>query len=132
MEISTSPTGATDRSGWDQPLRLVDHQRSPAHGSNAGWQQRSHYGNAQQRWVFNFVAGVNDSSFPVQTATQSLSITITQNIYGNGPGGPILVLANTANPFSTYYAEILLAEGLNEFALEDIRPWTVEPCQTMT
>ena len=70
--------------------------------------------------VFNFVAGVNDSSVPVQTATQSLSITITQNIYGNGPGGPILVLANTANPFSTYYAEILLAEGLNEFALEDI------------
>ena len=69
--------------------------------------------------VFNFLASVSDSSDPVQTATQPLSITIT-NIYGNGPGGPILVLANTANPFSTYYAEILLAEGLNEFALEDI------------
>jgi len=66
--------------------------------------------------VFNFLASVSDSSDPVQTATQPLSITIT-NIYGNGPGGPILVLANTANPFSTYYAEILLAEGLNEFAL---------------
>jgi hypothetical protein len=70
--------------------------------------------------VFNFVAGVSDSSDPVHTATQPLSIAITTNIYGNGPGGPILVLANAANPFSSYYAEILLAEGMNEFALEDI------------
>ena len=69
--------------------------------------------------IFNFVASVGDSSDPVQTASRSLSITIT-NIYGQGPGGPILVLASTANPFSTYYAEILLAEGLNEFALKDI------------
>ena len=71
--------------------------------------------------VFNFVASVGDSSVPVQQiATQSLSITITNSFYPEGSGGPILVLANTANPFSTYYAEILLAEGLNEFALKDI------------
>jgi hypothetical protein len=70
--------------------------------------------------LFNFVAGVGDSSDPRQTATQPLSITITKDIYGNGPGGPILVLANTTNHFSSYCAEILLAEGLNEFALKDI------------
>jgi hypothetical protein len=70
--------------------------------------------------VFPFIVSVSDSSTPApQTGTGSLSITIT-NIYGQGPGGPILVLANAANPFSTYYAEILLAEGLNEFALQDI------------
>jgi Bacterial Ig-like domain/Purple acid Phosphatase, N-terminal domain/RTX calcium-binding nonapeptide repeat (4 copies) len=33
----------------------------------------------------------------------------------DGPGGPILVISRAANPFSNYYAEILRAEGLNEF-----------------
>lgn len=37
-----------------------------------------------------------------------------------GPGGPILVIASSENPFSYYYAEILRAEGLNEFAVADI------------
>ena len=37
-----------------------------------------------------------------------------------GPGGPILVVGSTANPFSRYYAEILRAEGLNAFAVADI------------
>ncbi len=37
-----------------------------------------------------------------------------------GPGGPILVLASAGNPFSSYYAEILRAEGLNEFAVADV------------
>ena len=35
-------------------------------------------------------------------------------------GEPILVVTAPANPFSTYYAEILRAEGLNEFATSDI------------
>ncbi len=37
-----------------------------------------------------------------------------------GPGGPILVIANSADPFSRYYAEILRAEGLNEFKVTDL------------
>ncbi|MGC1850804.1 MAG: N,N-dimethylformamidase beta subunit family domain-containing protein, partial [Solirubrobacterales bacterium] len=37
-----------------------------------------------------------------------------------GPGGPILVIANAANPFSRYYAEILRAEGLNQFTITEI------------
>jgi N,N-dimethylformamidase beta subunit-like protein/uncharacterized protein DUF4082/Big-like domain-containing protein/Calx-beta domain-containing protein/purple acid phosphatase-like protein len=37
-----------------------------------------------------------------------------------GPGGPILVISSTANPFSQYYAEILRAEGLNEFNVTDV------------
>ena len=40
--------------------------------------------------------------------------------YNGGPGGPILVVTNSANPFTEYYAEILLTEGLNYFALRDI------------
>ncbi len=37
-----------------------------------------------------------------------------------GPGGPILVISTAANPFSRYYAEILRAEGLNEFKVTDL------------
>jgi hypothetical protein len=37
-----------------------------------------------------------------------------------GPGGPILVISTSANPFSRYTVEILRAEGLNEFAVSDI------------
>ena len=40
---------------------------------------------------------------------------------GNGPGGPILVVANDGeNRFGRYYAELLRAEGLNEFAVEGV------------
>ncbi len=38
----------------------------------------------------------------------------------SGSGGPILLIENAANPFSTYVPEILRAEGLNEFATADI------------
>ncbi len=37
-----------------------------------------------------------------------------------GPGGPILVVSTTTNPFSRYAVEILRAEGLNEFSARDI------------
>ena len=37
-----------------------------------------------------------------------------------GPGGPILVIAQPTNPFTRYYAEILRTEGLNAFAVADI------------
>jgi hypothetical protein len=37
-----------------------------------------------------------------------------------GPGGPIAVIGSAENPFGRYYAEILRAEGLNEFTATDI------------
>jgi hypothetical protein len=37
-----------------------------------------------------------------------------------GPGGPILIVASDASPFSRYYAEILRAEGLTAFAVMDL------------
>ncbi len=37
-----------------------------------------------------------------------------------GPGGPVLVVTSSANPFSTYLAEILRTEGLNAFAVADL------------
>jgi hypothetical protein len=38
----------------------------------------------------------------------------------DGPGGPILVVASSSNPFGRYYAEILRTEGLNAFTATDI------------
>ena len=38
----------------------------------------------------------------------------------HGPGGPILVVVDQRRPFGHYYAEILRAEGLNEFAVADV------------
>jgi hypothetical protein len=43
-----------------------------------------------------------------------------QSTPGQGPGGPILVVVDSADPFGRYYAEILHAEGLNEFTVADI------------
>jgi hypothetical protein len=37
-----------------------------------------------------------------------------------GPGGPILIVSSSTNPFSRYYAEILRNEGFNEFTAMDI------------
>ena len=36
------------------------------------------------------------------------------------PGGPILVVTSSADPFGWYYTEILHAEGLNEFGMADV------------
>lgn len=37
-----------------------------------------------------------------------------------GPGGPIAVVTSAGNPYSTYLAEVLRTEGLNEFATIDV------------
>jgi hypothetical protein len=42
-----------------------------------------------------------------------------QSSPGDGPGGPILVVTDPTDPVGHYYAEILRAEGLNEFAVTD-------------
>ncbi len=46
--------------------------------------------------------------------------TMPDNPYGAGPGGPILVLTDGTNSFNAYYAEIMLTEGLNAFALKNV------------
>ncbi len=49
-----------------------------------------------------------------------------QSAPGQGPGGPILVVVDPTDPFGRYYAEILRAEGLNEFAVADVSTVTPE------
>jgi len=63
--------------------------------------------------TFSFTVQVTDSSNPGQTTTKALSIVIDLS-------PPILIISSASNPFSGYYAEILRAEGFNEFAMSDI------------
>jgi hypothetical protein len=65
-------------------------------------------------------SGVADINGAKMTSDYSWSFkTISPDFYAGGPGGSILIVTNAANPFSTYYAEILLNEGLNQFSLKD-------------
>ncbi len=57
----------------------------------------------------------------------ALALTLALGLAGRAaaalpapPGGPILVITDSSNPFTQYYAEILRAEGLNEYAVADI------------
>ncbi len=51
----------------------------------------------------------------IQPNAQAVALPLDQ-----GPGGPVLVIQNTANKFSRYYSEILRAEGYNTFATADV------------
>ncbi|MCL4785697.1 MAG: CehA/McbA family metallohydrolase, partial [Verrucomicrobia bacterium] len=62
--------------------------------------------------IFNFTVQASDAGSPSATASRSFSIAVVLP-------SPILVLTNAANPFTAYYSEILLTEGLNSFALAD-------------
>ena len=46
--------------------------------------------------------------------------TMSYGAKGGGPGGPILVITDSANRFSEFYAEVLLTEGLNAFSMRPI------------
>ena len=45
---------------------------------------------------------------------------VADNAADAAPGGPILVVTSTTNGFTRYLAEILQAEGLNEYATADV------------
>jgi hypothetical protein len=68
--------------------------------------------------VVLMVRAVDDSG-NIETPVQR-SVQVISGDPNVGPGGPILVVTSTANPFTRYYAEILRNEGVNEFALQDI------------
>jgi methionine-rich copper-binding protein CopC len=59
--------------------------------------------------------GVIDSGSGTLASDYTFSFTTAADP-SNGPGGPILVITKATNPYNSYYAEILRAEGLNEFA----------------
>ena len=68
-------------------------------------------------------SGVKDRAGNALAADESWSFT-TAAPPGpgpdEGPGGPVLVIAKSSNPFSRYFAEILRAEGFNAFTVRDV------------
>ncbi|MGB7979561.1 MAG: DUF4082 domain-containing protein [Candidatus Nanopelagicales bacterium] len=48
-------------------------------------------------------------------APLAAAIPAADSPLASGPGGPILIVTESSDPFSQYYAEILRAEGLNAF-----------------
>ena len=70
--------------------------------------------------VIGSASGAADAAGNPLAADYNWSFSTLGPPPNEGPGGPILVLSSAANPFSRYYAEILRAEGLNEFTATDI------------
>lgn len=67
--------------------------------------------------------GVKDAAGNPLPADQSFSFSTVDPAPGNpgdGPGGPILVIHSASNPYSRFTAEMLRAEGFNNFAVMDI------------
>ncbi|TAH32216.1 DUF4082 domain-containing protein [Candidatus Saccharibacteria bacterium] len=66
-------------------------------------------------------SGVKDNAGNALAADYTWSFTTSNALNPDqGYGGPILVVTNTGNKFSSYYAEILRAEGYNSFATADV------------
>lgn len=67
--------------------------------------------------------GVKDAAGNALPADATYSFSTVDPAPGNpgdGPGGPILVVYSASNPFSRFTAEMLRAEGFNNFAVMDI------------
>jgi|GEM_PF-1498929 len=121
IATTTLPVGATNQayaatltaSGGLAPLTwsVIGGALPPGLSINSGSGVIS--GTPTMAGPFNFTVQVADSSVPPETATRALAIAVTQP-------APILILTNAANPFTAYYPEILLTEGLNSFALGNI------------
>lgn len=76
-----------------------------------------------QQYTARLSASVSDPAGTTLGTEQSWTFTVGSALSGDltqGPGGPLLVITSTANKYSTYYAEILRAEGLNYFDVKDI------------
>src|SRR5262249_33914039 len=64
------------------------------------------------------------------TSTFSTASTTAPPPVGQGPGGPLLVITSAQSPFSTFYAEVLSADGLSRSSGADIS--TITPAVLAT
>jgi hypothetical protein len=59
-------------------------------------------------------------------ASTGRPVAVVPEVVARGPGGPVLVVVDRQRPFSSYLAEILLAEGLNAFEVADVSALSAE------
>ncbi len=72
---------------------------------------------------FNVQTRAADNSRNLEASSAGITKTVAAIVLSSptiGPGGPIMVVTNSANPFTQYYAEILRTEGFNAFTMTDI------------
>jgi hypothetical protein len=74
----------------------------------------------QTTYTAKVKAAVTDSFGNPMGQDYTWSFTTAAAPANGGPGGPILVISSSQNPFSRYYGEILYNEGLNEFTVQDV------------
>jgi hypothetical protein len=65
--------------------------------------------------TYSMTIQVKESSKDKLTVARAFTLFVT-----SAPQFPILVVTDPANPFTQYYSEILLAEGLNSYAVQDL------------
>ena len=63
---------------------------------------------------------MSGNAIPTDFVSTFTTAAAAPAVLNEGPGGPILIVTSTANPFPRYYEEILRTEGLNEFTATDI------------
>ncbi len=95
-------------------------QRGHAHRDAHADAARSFRRRPTRRSVIGGPGGVADLAGNPMSADVVWSFTTAAPPADDGPGGPILVIGSSANPFGRYYGEILRAEGLNEYRGTDI------------
>jgi WD40 repeat protein len=118
--LAFSPDGNAVASGsLDGQVRIWNPGTGKPQQILRGKRQAGTSGGATQRIVPNDTAGSSALAEGTSPFTVAPGATAAQSL-ANGPGGPILVITSTTNPFGGYYAEILRNEGLNAFATMDI------------
>jgi hypothetical protein len=77
------------------------------------------YGSKYTATLKGGASGITDAAGNPLAADRTWSFTTATQSPAEGPGGPIVVVGSGSDRFTTYYAEILRGEGLNEFSTAD-------------
>ena len=102
------------RRAGDRQLRRAD-AHAPSSPARRRWPTTATY----TATLKGGAAASRTSSGNPLAADKTWTFTVAGQSPAEGPGGPILLVTDPADPFGTYYAEILRGEGLNAFSTAD-------------
>jgi VCBS repeat-containing protein len=90
----------------------------------ATWSRATGSGTWLYRWTpaaagtYTIQSRAVDDSGNLEAAAAGIQVEVTSP--GQAPGGPVLIVTRASHPFTSYYTEILRAEGFNIFSTADI------------